>query len=144
MDTGELAYLAGVLDTRAVVRTRLVASSGTVLPYIAMSGGDPELLRWLGGITGVRSIVTSRAYNKHRCLEHCEKAHDHIHSISGRWSLTGVRATVVLLGTRPFVRFQEEQWDRALVAGVDAPRKEAVLRKMEALGWPLPVSWAAQ
>jgi hypothetical protein len=135
---GELAYLAGVLDTRAIVRTRLAPGSGTVLPYIAMSCGDAELLGWLGQITGVRSIVTSRDYDKHRCLEHCERAHEHIRSVSGRWSLTGVRATVVLIGTRQWVRFHEEAWDRGIVAGLEAPRKPATLQKMAALGWPVP------
>ena len=52
MDEGELAYLAGVLDTRAVVRTRLVGGSASVLPYIAMSCGDAPLLKWLARIPG--------------------------------------------------------------------------------------------
>jgi len=144
MESGDLAYLAGVLDTRAIVRTRLIPQSGAVLPYIAISCGDTELLKWLSAITGVRWIATTRAYDKHRCLEHCEEAHDHITSVSGRWSLTGVRATVVLLGTRPWVRFHAEAWDRGIVAGLEAPHKEGVVRKMEQLGWPLPVAWAAQ
>ena len=138
LEAGELAYLAGVLDTRAIVRTRLAPGSGTVLPYVAISCGDGDLLQWLGEITGVRSIVTQRSYDKHRCLEHCTKAHEHIRSVSGRWSLTGIRATVVLIGTREWVRFHEEAWDRGIVAGLEAPRKEGVLRKMAALGWPVP------
>jgi hypothetical protein len=138
LETGDLAYLAGVLDTRAVVRVRVLPGNGTVLPYVAMSCGDAELLRWLGEISGVKSIVTSRDYDKHRCLEHCERAHEHIRSVSGRWSLTGVRATVVLVATRPWVRFGEEKWDRGIAAGLAAPRKEGVLRKMTALGWPVP------
>ena len=98
LGAGDLAYLAGVLDSRAVVRVRFIEDSEAVLPYIAMSCGDARLMRWLGELTGVRSIVTTRKYDKHRCLEHCDKAHDHITSVSGRWSLTGVRATVVLCG----------------------------------------------
>lgn len=144
MNTGELAYLTGVLDTRAVVRTRLAPDSGTVLPTIALSCGDAELLRWLAQITGVRAISTSRSYDKHRCLEHCDRAHEHIRSVSGRWSLTGTRATVVLLCTRPWVRFSAERWDRAITAGLEAPRKDAVLHKMDTLGWPLPLPWPTQ
>jgi hypothetical protein len=86
----------------------------------------------------VKSIVTQRSYDKHRCLEHCTKAHEHIRSVSGRWSLTGVRATVVLVATREWVRFHEEAWDAGIVAGLEAPRKPAVLQKMAALGWPVP------
>ncbi len=133
-----MAYLAGVLDTRAVVRTRLVPGSVSVLPFLAVSCGDVDLLSWLGSLTGVRVTTTARGYDKHRCLEHCTKAHEHIRSVSGRWSLTGVRATVVLCATREWVRFHEEAWDRGIVAGLEAPRKPAVLQKMAALGWPVP------
>jgi len=138
---GELAYLAGVLDTRAVVRTRLVGGSQSVLPYLAMSCGDAELLRWLAASTGVRNVVTSRNYDKHRCLEHCDQAHEHITSVSGRWTVSGSRATVVLAGTRPWVRFQVEAWDRALAVGLEATRKDRVVEKMVQLGWPLPDPW---
>lgn len=137
----ELAYLAGVLDTRAVVRTRLVGASQSVLPYLAMSCGDAPLLTWLSTITGVRAIVTERKYDKHRCLEHCTKAHDHIRSVSGRWSLSGARATVLLTATEPYVVFQREAWQRAVAVGLSAERKSKVVRKMTALGWPLPAAW---
>jgi len=137
----DLAYVAGVLDTRAVVKTRLAPGTETVLPHIMLSSGDAELLRWLGEITAVRSIVTSRKYDKHRCLEHCTRAHDHITSVSGRWQLTGAKATVVLAGTRPYVRFKVEAWDRAIGAGLQATRKPATVAKMKALGWPMPGGW---
>jgi hypothetical protein len=142
LEPGDLAYLAGVLDTRAVVRIRYAwDQSGSALPYIAMSSGDAELMGWLGSLTGVRSIVTSRRYDKHRCLEHCTQAHDHIRSVSGRWSLTGVRATMVLAATREWVRFHGESWDRGIEVGLQAGRKQATIRKMTALGWPVPVAW---
>jgi hypothetical protein len=138
-----LAYLAGVLDTRALLRTRLVPNSDTVLPHLALSCGDVDLLRWLGALTGVRVVVTARDYDKHRCLEHCDTAHDHLRSVSGRWSVTGVRATVLLCATRPYVRFRADAWDRHLAVGLAADRKAATVSKMAALGWPLPVAWTA-
>jgi hypothetical protein len=87
--------------------------------------------------------VTQRGYDKHRCLEHCTKAHEHISSVSGRWTVSGAKATVVLAGTRPWVRFQVEAWDRALEIGIGAARKGGTVEKMAALGWPLPVAWSA-
>lgn len=143
MEELELAYLAGVLDTRAVVRTRLVGGSASVLPYLAMSCGDAPLLQWLAQITGTGVTVTDRGYDKHRCLEHCSAAHEHVRSVSGRWSVSGVKATVVLAGTRPWVRFQWAEWDRAVEVGIGAPRKSATVEKMVGLGWPLPVAWSA-
>ena len=139
----ELAYLAGVLDTRAVVRVRGATdrSGDAWLPMIAMSCGDAALLRWLGEITDVKSIITLRTYDKHRCLEHCTKAHDHIDSVSGRWSLTGAKATVVLCATRPYVRFHGERWDRAISVGLGANKKPSTVTKMQALGWAVPVAW---
>jgi hypothetical protein len=139
----DLSYLAGVLDTRAVVRTRLVSGNATqtVLPMIAMSCGDAALLHWLADITDVRSIITTRTYDKHRCLEHCTKAHDHIESVSGRWSVTGAKATVVLSATLPYVRFHEAEWQRGLAVGIGANKKPATVQKMAGLGWPMPVAW---
>jgi hypothetical protein len=136
-----MAYLAGVLDTRAVVRTRLVPGSVSVLPFLAVSCGDVDLLSWLGGLTGVGVTTTARGYDKHRCLEHCTEAHEHITSVSGRWSVSGVRATVVLCATREYVHFQSGAWERSLACGLAADRKEATVAKMAALGWPLPVAW---
>ena len=88
-----------------------------------------RLLQWLGQITDVRSIVTVRGYDKHRCLEHCTKAHDHIESVSGRWSLTGAKATVVLCATRPYVRFHDAEWDRAIEVGLQANKKRRPWRR---------------
>ena len=143
VDQGELAYLAGVLDTRAIVRTRLVGGSHHLLPYVAVSSPDGEVLDWLSQITGVKMVVTTRSFDKHRCLEHCTIAHEHVTSVSGRWSVSGSRATVVLVATRPWVRFQESAWDSAIAVGVGALRKDKVVQKMEGLGWPLPVAWTA-
>jgi hypothetical protein len=144
MNEGELAYLAGVLDTRAVVRTRLVGGSQSMLPYLAISTGDTQLLQWLGTITGMRVVATVRGYDKHRCLEHCDQAHEHITSVSGRWSVSGSRATIVLAATRTWIRFQAADWDRALDVGAAAPRKDRIVEKMVQLGWPLPGEWQQQ
>jgi hypothetical protein len=115
--------------------------SGAVLPIIAMSCGDGQLLRWLGEITDVRSIVTLRTYDKHRCLEHCTEAHDHIDSVSGRWSVTGAKATVVLCATLPYVRFHVPEWERAVGLGLGANKKPKTVQTMKDLGWPMPPAW---
>jgi len=115
-----------------------VGGSAHPLPFVALSCGDAPLLRWLGQITGVRSVVTERKFDRHRCLEHCDKAHDHVTSVSGRWQLSGVRATVVLTACVEWVKFHRERWERAIEVGLEAPRKEGTVKKMEALGWPLP------
>ena len=125
MEDGDLAYLAGVLDSRAVVRVRFIEDSEAVLPYVAMSSGDARLMRWLGELTGVRGVVTTRKYDKHRCLEHCTKAHDHITSVSGRWSLTGVRATVVLSADPAVGAVPGDAWDEGIAAGLVARWKPA-------------------
>ena len=80
-----MAYLAGVLDTRAIVgpgwcpaRSRCCRSWRSPAATSTCSPGS-------GALTGVRVTTTARGYDKHRCLEHCTEAHEHITSVSGRW-----------------------------------------------------------
>ena len=138
MNDADLAYLAGVLDTRAVVRTRYAPRPNTLLPHLGLASGDLTLQHWLGALTGVQTTLTTRG-----CPEHCTGTHEHVRLTTGRWSLTGGRATVVLCATRPYIRFQEAAWDRSIGAGVAAPHHETTATTMAALGWPLPVAWTA-
>lgn len=135
-----LAYIAAVLDTQARITT-METSGGTVLPLVALSCPNMKLLEFLGSLTGMQPFTTKRSYDKHRCSLHCDAAHDHVVSQSGRWSISGAKATVVLAAIQPYVRFQTEEVSVALKAGLEAPKKKATPEKMKQLGWPIPDSW---
>lgn len=136
----DLAYLAGVIDTHATVRTRTL-SNDTVLPMVAINCPNLPLLTYLSELTATKVISTRREYSKAGCVEHCPEKHQHIVSASGRWSLTGVKATVLLCAVHPYLRLQRYDTDQAIEVGLRAPHKPATLTKMLALGWPDP--WAA-
>lgn len=132
----DLAYIAGAVDLIGNIRTRLAGD--TELPMIAMSGNNAAMLNYLADVTGTRAVVTRRAYSKAGCAEHCSEKHQHVVSASGRWSVTGAKATVVLWNLRPFVRLQAEALRAALVVGLGANHKPGTVAKMAALGWDVP------
>lgn len=129
-------YVAAVIDSTAVIRTR--EASGVVYPHVQINGGNTALLRFLAEATGMRMVVTRRDYTRAGCSEHCAEKHQHIVSVSGRWMVSGAKATVVLAASLPYLRLQRDTALEALSVGLAAPYKPASLRKMRELGWPIP------
>jgi hypothetical protein len=140
IERAELAYLAAVVDTQSIIRLR-TTGDGTDLPMLALHGPNVALLEWLAELTGTKVTVTRRTYSKHGCAEHCPEKHQHIVSTSGRWSVSGAKATIVLDAVTPYLRWQYAAAIEAVRVGVTAPTKPATARKMHALGWPIPVEW---
>lgn len=134
----DLAYIAAVIDTKARIK-KLYLPTGVVLPVVHLSCPDLQLLQYLGDITGITPFITRRTYKRHRCNEHCPDDHqDHVISESARWSVSGVKATILLAAIQPFIRFQKPEVDQAINLGLDAPFKAAKLKEMEKLGWSIP------
>ena len=136
LDVPTLAYLAAVIDTRGIIRTRAVA--GGELPMVAVHDGNEPMLRLLGELTGTKVTIVRRAYSKAGCAQHCKEKHQHVQSVSGRWSVCGAKATVLLHNLRPYLRFQQGQAADAIAVGTAAPFKPATVDKMRALGWDVP------
>lgn len=137
LDQSTIVYIAAILDSQAVIRTR--DANGVTYPYIAMSGSNTELLQFMARSTGVRAITTRRGYSRAGCAQHCAEKHQHIVSVSGRWSLNGAKATVLLSACLPYLRLQRDAALQAIAVGLTAPYKPATVRKMEEeLGWPVP------
>lgn len=130
-------YIAGILDANGLFRVRAV-QSGTKLPAVYVHGLHIELLQVLADATGTAVTVIKRDYNGVRCAEHCPERHVHTISVSGRWSVTGAKATVLLHNVLPHLRVQREVAEELLAVGMDAPRKEQTIRKMKKLGWEIP------
>lgn len=132
----DIVYIAAVIDTQGHITTRTVRDA--TLPLVAVSGKNDELLRWLGRMTGVRPFITTRDYSRHACNIHCPSAHQRIVSFSGRWSLSGIKATILLQGILPYMRFQRVAAIDAIQVGLEAGYKPATIEKMKALGWQPP------
>lgn len=141
IEEADKAYCAGVIDLAGVIRTRKI-NTDTELPYVALSGSNEAMLRHFARLTGTRAFVTSRNYYKAGCAEHCQAKHQHVVSTSGRWSLSGVKATVLLHNLRPYLRIQADAARDAVLVGLEAPFKAATLRRMLQLGWEAPPEFA--
>lgn len=136
LDQATIAYVAGAIDLIGNIRT--VTQASTDLPLVAMSGPNTGMLNFLAELTDTRAIVTRRAYSKAGCAEHCAEKHQHIVSTSGRWSVSGVKATVLLWNIRPYLRLQTDAALTAISCGLNTGYKPATVRKMADLGWDIP------
>lgn len=137
LEVGTLAYVAGVIDHQGLIRTRTLPH-GTELPLVGLHGPNTRMLDFLAELTGTRAITTRRSYSKAGCAEHCKEKHQHITSTSGRWSVTGAKATVLLWNIRPYVHIQVDEVRSALVVGLTTNVKPATITKMADLGWDIP------
>ena len=139
----DLAYIAAVIDVMGNIR-EMETDTGTLLPLVSVSCPDEALLAYLGEVSDVQAFVTVRRYDRHRCTEHCDEAHQHVESRSRRWTVSGAKATVILAAVEPYLRFQKDRVAEMVALGLDAPRKAATPRKMKRLGWPLPEGWDSE
>lgn len=135
----DLAYVAALVDTFANLSLRKAGPA--VLPNVAIHCPNAAMLTWLGTITGTKVVTTRRDYLRHGCATHCEEAHVHIRSTSGRWVLTGARATMLLAAIEPHVRFRAAEVAELIQVGLEAGHKGATVAAMAALGWPVPARW---
>lgn len=131
----DIAYCAALIDNLAALRSRDV--EGSELPVVQISGKHP-VLPWLGEVTGTRVIPTRRAYSRHQCTEHCPDRHAHLTSTSARWSVTGMRATIVLAACEPHMRVQAAAARRLVDLGLRVQYQGQVVNDMAARGWPVP------
>lgn len=135
----KIAWIAGVVDVMAALRFRGVGESGTELPLVAVSTANLAVVNVLADATGMKVTPVSRDYVKNGCSKHCPQAHMHVVSVTGRWSVTGVRATVLLHNLLPYMQVQAEEAEKLVAVGLRSPRKPAVIEKMVRLGWEAPV-----
>lgn len=133
----QLAYVAAIIDTRGNLTSRTVRDA--VLPQVDVNGGRIEVLRYLGDLTEVKVVETTRVYSKAPCTEHCGgDKHMHVNSISGRWSVSGAKATVVLAAVQPYLVVRPAEIEALVALGRDAKFKGATVTQMANLGWPIP------
>lgn len=142
LSSEQIAYIAGIIDCQANIRS-MTTDDGTVLPLVAISTPNLALANYLGAMTGIKPFMVNRTYTKHRCLEHCDKPHEHIVSSTARWSISGAKATVLLNAVLPYVQIQKNEIEELAHLGLSAPKKKATPLKMQSLGWPLPQDWVA-
>lgn len=132
----QIAWCAGVVDTLGSIKTRPM-DTGSELAYVAISSPRMDLLQVLADLTGSSVVAVRRDYKRLGCGEHCTEAHQHVQSVTGRWSLTGAKAIVFLTAIEPYLVTKREDAAAALAVGTDAPHKPATLKKMYELGWPI-------
>lgn len=135
----DLAYIAGIVDTIGLIQVRPYRETG--LPQVTVHAPVSPSLRYLSTIAGVKLTVIRRDFARAGCAEHCPEKHRHVFSISGRWQISGSRATIALIGIRQYLRIQDGAADEAIAVGLRVGRKPAIAEQMAKLGWPIPSDW---
>lgn len=135
INTTDVAWCAGVFDALGAIRMRTM-DTGAVLPAVHVSTANLDVLEHIAHLTGVGVTRVTRDYQRLGCGEHCTEAHQHVLSVTGRWSLVGARAYVFLCAIEPYVAHKDVT--EGIAAGAAAPFKPATVAKMLALGWPDP------
>lgn len=136
-EAADLAYVAALIDQFGKLRTRTV--SDTELPEVLIQGRIGAL-GWLAELTGTRVVEIRKAYARHQCSEHCPERHTDIASVTGRWVVTGARATVVLYNVGPFMRDEGKRHLASTLVwqGQTVGYKSDVVNDMARLGWRIP------
>lgn len=145
----DLAYLAGIIDTRFTCSFNAESKRPKLTLRAALTGRDglvDWMQKWIG--SGTVSVVR-RETERRPCTHHCKTAHLHIaSSTSLQFQLQGMRAAVVLHNVEPHsIRWAEfepaldgyaRHWielpEEARVKSIDIA--DAMLKD----GWDLP-SW---
>lgn len=135
LSTADVAYCAALIDNLAALRARTLGPS--TLPVVQVSGKWSSL-SWLADLTGTKLIETNRKFSRHNCVEHCPDRHAHIESRSARWSITGMRATIVLANCEPYLRVQAPKARELIDHGLGVQYQGQVVRDMRQRGWVIP------
>jgi hypothetical protein len=72
------------------------------------------------------------------CSDHCPDQHSDVSSVVGRWTVQGVRATIVLHTVAPYMRVQGRRARELVEVGRGVGYKTNVVNDMRARGWALP------
>ena len=131
LSTPDLAYMAAVVDVLGLIRVR--EYNGTVLPVLQMHGNYLPVFEKFGKWTETKVIATKRDYTKAGCAEHCKEKHQHVVSVSARWSVTGQKARIVLEALMPYLTVKQDKAKTVLLVTERARYKAATTTKMREL-----------
>jgi hypothetical protein len=130
--------MAGIIDAVALLRKREVRDSG-LLPVVAIHGGSPAIHDYMAKLTGTSVTRVNRDYQRKPCTTHCVEPHEHLSSVSLRWSVTGAKATILLYNTLPYLRLRKFDAQDLVDLGVTQHWKSQTIEEMQALGYKIPV-----
>lgn len=157
MEEWKKAWAAGILDFQGHVQTKKnqqrAAGSQQIMIYVDTS--IDEIVDRLGEMTGANVEMKVRhrvkaEWSRKGCAEHCPEEHIHVNEYqmpaTGRWSVTGAAAAIVLWNLREYLSTEREPWDWALsqclsqlkLTGQGSAAIIAAARRLHSLGWTLP------
>jgi hypothetical protein len=155
----KLAWMAAILDIQGRIHRKDNQARATPQLVLRVDSSHlsviGELCRLTGGSVEPRPPAPGKEWDRKGCTEHCAAAHVHVEIGSqpstGRWTVTGAAAAVVLHNVIPYMltdRGMEAMMTEALenvnLAGRSGNNARRAVRRLAQLGWVLPEKIAAQ
>jgi hypothetical protein len=160
----DMAWMAGVLDVKATMIRKTNQTRRTPQFVLYVQAKDARIAGRLSAMTGTAPEPHNRtpppeAFMRRNCTEHCPGPHVHVDEDehpwrmpeTTRWGLTGIAAAVVLMNLAPLMTtYADYAGDVAVITGnfvAAGPGSGAVLktlRRLSALGWPVPAAVSAR
>lgn len=157
LSVGDLAWVAGVLDLKALIIRKKNKTRATPQMVLAVETKEYEVIRGLSALTGTSPELqpekNAAEWMRRGCLQHCPEAHVHVGDnlyewrlpAIGRWTITGAGAVVILHNVMPFMRNKrdlpealEAMLAYAVTTGQGWGATRASLMRLRNLGWRLP------
>jgi hypothetical protein len=131
VDKVDIAYFAGVLDSRAHIepsRTRITVTTKRI-----------HILEWLARNSGVRPTLKTREYLKRGCSSHCDIRHQHVSHESMYWTVRGERALIIGENVLPhLIQTRDDIYNMLRMTAAKANRQLTEIgAQMQRLGWAL-------
>jgi hypothetical protein len=155
----KLAWMAAILDMQGRIHRKDNLTRATPQLVLRVDSSYLSVIRELCRLTDSnaepRPPRPGKEWDKRGCAEHCGEAHIHceigVQPSTGRWTLTGAAAAVVLFNVIPFMvtdRGMEDMMNEALenvnLAGRAGNGARQAVQRLARLGWELPEKIAGQ
>jgi len=156
----DIAWVAGVLDLKATIIRKKNKERSTPQLVLCVETKEYEVIRGLSALTGtspeLQAEKLSPDWMRRLCVEHCPEKHVHGSNeanetypwklpATGRWTITGAGAAVILWSTLGFQRNKRDMPEAleamlayAKTTGQGWGATRTSLLRLRNLGWRMP------
>lgn len=160
IDPAKLGWAAAILDLQGHVVQKKNPTRATPQVVLIVDTASVIVVQGLCALTGSNVEMKQQKYKlpqqwkRRACTEHCPEAHVHMEvsmPLTGRWTVTGVAAAIVLHNLRPYLlTWDAKGWgvayeqcmDTATLTGQGSGATRPTIARLAGLGWDLPAGWA--
>lgn len=150
----KLAWFAAILDMKSTIIVKNNSMRATPQYVLLVESINFAVVQEMSRLTGTapeaQATRKRKDFMRRGCTEHCPKAHIHQEDTEylpavGKFTLTGLAAAIVLDAVIPYMitdrslaYTRDQIFAQAKLTGQGSGATRAAVRRLEALGWPIP------